>query len=74
MTILINSSTVSLNECQYRRWKQIIATFTYMLSFTIIFDGTAVVKTASVVLWSELRATDPRGPGSIPGATRFYEK
>jgi hypothetical protein len=29
--------------------------------------------TASVVYWSELLATDPEFPGSIPGATRFSE-
>jgi hypothetical protein len=30
--------------------------------------------TASVVCWSELRATDPEVTGSIPGHTRFSEK
>jgi hypothetical protein len=30
--------------------------------------------TASVVYWSEFLATDPEVSGSIPGATRFYEK
>jgi hypothetical protein len=28
-------------------------------------------KTTSMVYWSEFLATDPRGPGSIPGATGF---
>jgi hypothetical protein len=32
------------------------------------------VHLASVVWWSEFLATDPEGPGSIPGPTRFSEK
>jgi hypothetical protein len=30
--------------------------------------------TASVVFWSEFLATDPKVPGSIPGASRFSER
>jgi hypothetical protein len=33
-----------------------------------------LVKTASMVYWSEFLATDPEVSGSIPGATRFSEK
>jgi hypothetical protein len=32
------------------------------------------VETASVVCWSEFLTTDPEVPGSIPCASRFYEK
>jgi hypothetical protein len=31
-------------------------------------------KTASVVQWPEFLATDREVPGSIPGATGFFEK
>jgi hypothetical protein len=31
-------------------------------------------RTASVVYWSELLATDPEVPGSIPDATTISEK
>jgi hypothetical protein len=31
-------------------------------------------ETASVVQWSEFRATDPEVSGSIPGASAFSEK
>jgi hypothetical protein len=33
-----------------------------------------LLRTASVVKWSEFMATDPEVPGSIPDATRFSEE
>jgi hypothetical protein len=36
------------------------------------FDVRAI--TVSVVQWSDLLASDPDVPGSIPGTTRFSEK
>jgi hypothetical protein len=38
------------------------------------FNTSLGPQTAYVVRWSELLATDPKVPGSIPGPTTFTEK
>jgi hypothetical protein len=37
-----------------------------------IYDWWLVIRTDSVVKWSEFLATDPEVPGSIPGNTKFF--